>query len=182
MEGTVKIYQEVYRLLDTYSLTDDDCGKLCGKICCCYTDSDDHEAGMELLPGEEEVFDLEAPWHKPRFLSGSVYNYPPKWGDRSGLFQIRCLEPCPRDKRPVNCRLFPFRPYFLQGNYYLILTGKDLLYGCPLISKPGLIKPEFVQNARSACVKLLTMPRFRELVDWDSQHIAREEIRSMIIL
>ena len=71
------------------------CGELCGKTCCCYIMPEDPEAGVELLPGEEEVFPLEAGWHKPRFLPGSLYDYPPEWG-RTGCIQVRCLEPCYR--------------------------------------------------------------------------------------
>ncbi len=109
MPDISSLYKQIYTILDRHFLSRTDCGELCGKTCCCYTAPDDTESGMELFPGEEEVFRIEAGWHKPRFLPGTLYEYPPDWGERTGLFQIRCQEPCPRHERPVACRLSQFQ-------------------------------------------------------------------------
>ncbi|MDT3698446.1 MAG: hypothetical protein RO469_03370 [Thermincola sp.] len=145
-----------------------DCGELCGKICCCYKFPDDTEGGMELIPGEEAVFPLAAQWQRNRALTGEVYDYPPEWGGDAGCIQIRCVEPCPREQRPVNCRLFPFQILALKGQYYLVLAGSNQSYACPLLDRSDLINPEFVECARQAAGLLLEIPKFRELVDWDS--------------
>lgn len=165
------LYERVYEILDRFPLSEADCGKLCGKICCCYMVLDEEEAGMELLPGEEEVFPLEAEWLKPRFLSGTMYEYPPEWGQNAGCFQIRCIKPCPRHERPVNCRLFPLKIYREKENYCMILDADSGLYNCPLAERPELINPEFIDAVREAALLLLTIPKFRQLVDWDSADI-----------
>ena len=45
-----KTYRAIYRLLDSVSPADFDCGQLCGAVCC-LSESDD--MGIYLLPGEE---------------------------------------------------------------------------------------------------------------------------------
>ena len=49
-----KTYRAIYRLLDSVSPADFDCGQLCGAVCC-LSESDD--MGIYLLPGEEAVFE-----------------------------------------------------------------------------------------------------------------------------
>lgn len=180
MSGTTSVYEQVYSILDRHSLADFDCGDLCGKLCCCYLAAGDDESGVELLPGEEDNFPLEAEWHKPRFLSQSLYEYPPDWIGRSGLFQIKCLKACPREKRPVNCRLFPFQLYREGDGYYLALIGAGCQYICALIEKPELINQKFVESVKEAAALLLEIPEVRQLVDWDSMNIEKDYIRMKI--
>ena len=175
MPNTSSIYYQVYALLDKHPLAETDCGELCGKLCCCYMVPEDQEEGVELLPGEEEVFPLEAGWHKPGFLPGSMYEYPPEWG-RAGCVQIRCLEPCPRGERPVNCRLFPFQIYTREGRYYLVLIGAGY-YNCPLTSRPELLNKAFIETAKEAAGLLLSITKVRQLIDFDSKKIDRENIK-----
>ncbi len=170
------LYEKVYEILDRFPLSKTDCGKLCGKICCCYIVPEEEEAGMELLPGEEEIFPLEADWLKPRFLSGAMYEYPPEWGQHAGCFQIRCIKPCPRHERPVNCRLFPLKFFREKENYYLILAKDTESYNCPLLERPELINPEFIDSAKKAASLLLSIPKFRQLVDWDSAAIIPDDV------
>lgn len=165
------LYEKVYEMLDRFPMAGIDCGKLCGKVCCCYIVPEEEEAGMELLPGEEEVFPLEADWLKPRFLSGNMYEYPTEWGPNAGCFQIRCIKPCPRHERPVNCRMFPLKIYHQGENYYLIPETDSGSYSCPLAERPELINPDFIDSAKEAALLLLTVPKFRQLVDWDSAEI-----------
>lgn len=185
-EGTAhnyfSLYQKVYELLDKHPVSDKDCGEYCGKACCCYTVPHDTEAGMELLPGEEEIFPLESEWLKPRFLPGSLYDYPPEWGTHTGCIQIRCLRPCPRGERPANCRLFPLSVYGEEDNYYLIVAEGLTEYSCQLINHPELINPEFIKSAGEAAFLLLGIPKFRQLVDWDSQQIDSSSIRMKLLL
>lgn len=176
------LYKKVYELLDTYPVSDKDCGEYCGKACCCYTVPDDMESGMELLPGEDEIFPLESEWLKPCFLTGSLYEYPPEWGTHTGCIQIRCLQPCPREERPVNCRLFPLTVYVEKGRYYLIVAEGLTDYSCQLINRPDLINPEFLNSARKAAILLLEIPKFRQLVYWDSKQIEPASIKMKLSL
>lgn len=175
-------FDEVYLLLDKHPLALVDCGELCGKMCCCYMFPDETETGMELIPGEEDVFPLDAGWQCNRLLTGEIYDYPPEWGRASGCIQIRCTEPCPREQRPVNCRIFPFQVVAYEGQYYLALTGSNLKYSCPLLSRPELINPEFVEYARQAAVLLLEIPKFRQLVDWDSREVDLDSYSIMKVI
>lgn len=175
------LYKKVYELLDRYPLAETDCGKLCGKVCCCYIVPQEEDAGMELIPGEEEVFPLEANWLKPRFLSGNMYEYPPDWGQNAGCFQIRCIKPCPRNERPANCRLFPLRIVHQGEDYYLITDSDTGSYNCPLTVRPELINPNFVESAKEAARILLTIPKFRQLVDWDSAGISPAIVKKSLM-
>ena len=170
------LFYKVYRLLDRHPLALADCGELCGKICCCYKFPQDEEDGMELIPGEEAVFPIDSNWLQFRLLTGEAYEYPPEWGSDSGCLQVRCTAPCPRDKRPVNCRLFPFQVCSIRGQYYLILTGSGLGYSCPLVVRPDLVNPDFVDCARQAAKLLLGIPKYRQLVDWDSKTLDLREV------
>lgn len=172
-----EIFYEVYRLLDLNPLALIDCGELCGKSCCCYKYPEETESGMELIPGEEAVFPLDSGWLRYRLLTGENYDYPPEWGSGSGCLQIRCTESCPREQRPVNCRLFPFQVGSVKGHYYLVLTGSGLEYTCPLVGRPDLINPDFVDCAKKAARLLLGIPRFKQLVDWDSETLSLDELK-----
>lgn len=177
MNNIQELYKNVYALLDQHPVAKINCGELCGKACCCYIDPSDTESGMEIFPGEEEVFPIEASWHQPRFLKSSMYNYPAAWGLNSGMFQIRCTEPCPRHERPINCRMAPFQMYCEDGRYYLAVIQGVLSYNCPLVEKLELLNPEFVESAREAGRLLLTIPRVKELVVWDSVSIDRANVK-----
>lgn len=181
-DNYMSLYQKIYDLLDKHPVSEKDCGEYCGKACCCYTVPDDTEAGMELLPGEEEIFPLESEWLKPRFLTGSLYDYPPEWGSNTGCIQIRCLRPCPRGERPVNCRLFPLTVYAENDRYYLIVAEGLTEYSCRLIEEPELINPEFITSAKEAADLLLGIPKFRQLVDWDSKQIEPASIKMKLLL
>lgn len=177
MKETKRIYEQVYEILDRFPVSDGDCGKYCGKICCCYIVAGEEESGMELLPGEEEVFPVEAQWVKPRFLSGAMYDFPPEWGQRSGCIQIRCLMPCVRHQRPVNCRLFPFSIYSENKKYYLALIEENNGYKCPLVQNPNSINPTFIRSAKEAAGLLLEIPKLKQLVDWDSANTDPASVR-----
>lgn len=178
----VELFKKIYDLLDSQALALVDCGTLCGKRCCCYNFPQDTGSGMELIPGEEGLFPLDAGWHQWAWLTGEIYDYPSEWGTDAGCYQIRCKEPCPREQRPVNCRLFPFQVYFSEGRYYLILTEAVCNYECPLIRQPELINPGFIEFAKEAAKLLLQIPKFKQLVEWDSEEIDLEEIQSKFLL
>ncbi len=176
------LIKHIYLLLDQFPTAQIDCGELCDRRCCCYNVPEDKEAGMELVPGEETVFPITAAWHRTRFLPATEYDYPAAWSAGKGLWQIRCVQPCPRNERPIACRIFPFQVYREKGVYYLGLIGSHGYYDCPLGEKTALVNPEFIQAAREAAGLLLQIPEYKELVDWDSAGLDTKLIKLKIKL
>ena len=64
----------------------------------------------------------------------------------------------------------------------MALTGLNLKYSCPLLSRPELINPEFVECARKAARLLLEIPKFRQLVDWDSREVDLDSYSIMKVI
>lgn len=102
----IAMYEHITRardLLRTLTPLNSDCGRYCGGACCA-SDSED-EQGMLLFPGEERLYS-DCEWAKvlpARFL---------------GLDDARmlvCRGECPRDERPLACRLFPIAPRLIDG-------------------------------------------------------------------
>lgn len=69
-----------------------DCGRICGAACCQSEGAGDN--GMLLYPGEEAYY-REAPW--ARLIPE----------ERTGGFRLVCRGWCPRENRPLACRIFP---------------------------------------------------------------------------
>ena len=77
-----KTYRAIYRLLDSVSPADFDCGQLCGAVCC-LSESDD--MGIYLLPGEEAVFEDGRDWLEWSTQNAEECGFPESWKDRSFL-------------------------------------------------------------------------------------------------
>lgn len=91
----IDMYNTVYGILNDLTPLHIDCGKLCNHICC----KGDGETGMLLFPNEEDRFIGEA-WAK---LLDTEYIL----SDGTQLKLLICDGACPRDKRPLSCRIFP---------------------------------------------------------------------------
>ena len=131
---------EARRLLETVTPLRTDCGRLCDCACC----QGDEEEGMLLFPGEGMLYAgcgfgriLEAPFEL----------------ESDGLFVCRTW--CPRQDRPLACRLFPL---FLRHPYTapeLILDPRSRSI-CPLYrSGTQGLQPAFLEAARAAYALLL---------------------------
>ena len=76
-----------------------DCGKLCGAACC---ESDDTgENGMLLFPYEE--------WFYRKPIPDFPFHLSPDDSLYKGGKRLVCEGTCPREYRPLACRLFPLR-------------------------------------------------------------------------
>jgi len=124
-----------------------DCGRICGAACCQpYPAQDGEASGMYLFPGEEYLYGPEDAW--ARIL-------PTDWitaGSKVSL--LVCQGACPRERRPLACRLFPLfaRP---EGEGFALRLDPRGWPVCPLMPH-GLagFDPAFVAAARAALAVL----------------------------
>lgn len=130
-------------LLSTVTPLKGDCGRLCAGACC----QGDETAGMLLFPGEEALYGECAfarilPAH---FTLG---------GKPARLFV--CSGRCPREQRPLACRLFPLFLRFRADGTSSVRLDPRAHGVCPLCDY-GLsaLDPAFVSAAREAYDALL---------------------------
>lgn len=162
----------MYSLLDVYPLKFD-CGILCASLCC-----QEYEpgVGMYLLPGEEQMFTQQESWLKWKFPRAQDHNFPPNWKGRIAF--VTCNATCPRDKRPIQCRIFPLMPYLdTDGKLDVRL---DILSGiliCPIIQEPDKfpVRPEFYKAARAAWNILIKDPLIRSDVWYQSRQLDEDQ-------
>lgn len=175
--------KQFYQLLSPEML-DFNCGELCaaqnnGKPFCCdsksvipllYRDEIrwDKECGDKIwttLCGEE-IAELEL----PLCVDPEVEVYA----------TCDCASRCPREKRSLVCRTFPFLPYFnkkeeLDGLTYCFTEENR----CPLVGRNDLkLNPEYVKNSCSFWKELLEIfPEDRELYIEESKELRERFIK-----
>ncbi|MDR1569731.1 MAG: hypothetical protein LBS72_04500 [Oscillospiraceae bacterium] len=96
-----------------------DCGALCGRACC--ASNPDDPSGMILFPGEERLYDPAPDWAQTESIEFE--------GLRCVL--LRCIKPCPRDMRPLACRIFPLTP-IMRGCKASLRMDRRAFSICPL--------------------------------------------------
>lgn len=170
-----KTFKAIYRLLDTVSPIDGDCGKLCGAACCtCGGDSQkedglDYDLGIYLLPGEEKLFTMKEEWLKWSTEYAEDYDFPESWFGK--IYFIRCKTPpiCPREQRPLQCRFFPLAPHFSSaGKLQMILCTSELPYSCSLIDQEQKLNDSFIKATYTVWKHLIRDPLIYDLVRMDS--------------
>ncbi len=137
-------------LLDTLTPLRQDCGALCGAACC--QPDAEADSGMYLFPGEAALY-ATADW--ARVL-------PTRWVvDGAPVPLLVCEGRCPRDQRPLSCRLFPLAPRIQNGVLTLRMDPRARPV-CPLCSS-GMrgLSPAFVAAAESALTALFAAPEHR---------------------
>lgn len=127
---------EAYSIIGSLTPLDGDCGELCAKACC--LPDEDGQGGMLLFPGEEAL--CEGSWCEiASCASGRM---------------LTCHSPCPRDARPLACRIFPLTPVFSDGKWTVRMDARARTM-CPL-ARSGVkgLNREFAIAVRKA-VRLL---------------------------
>ncbi|MDR0886795.1 MAG: hypothetical protein LBN22_10700 [Clostridiales Family XIII bacterium] len=171
---TKKTYEEIYKRLDQVSPITRDCGTLCNAVCCGTAISDDDEdfdMGIYLLPGEESMFtEADKDWLFWNVQDAMDFDFPESWhGD---VHFIRCKTPpvCPREKRPIQCRTFPLRPYLDSNDKLSMVLQNTEGYGytCPLIDGEIPLGEDFVNATFHAWAQLIKEPLIFDLVKFDS--------------
>ncbi len=131
-------------LLQSLTPLKSDCGRLCGGACC----AGDDQTGMLLFPGEEAFY-----------LSCSFGQILPAQFELAGrqVSLFVCQGACPREARPLACRLFPL---FLRFDAQPRVTLDPRAHAvCPLCDfNLEALDPAFLQAARQAYDTLLTDP------------------------
>ena len=95
----MKALQAARELLSDVTPLKTDCGRLCDGACCQSDESG--ENGMLLFPYEDRLY------RKP--IPGFDYRLVPDSTVVKGGFRLVCEGQCPREHRPLACRLFPLR-------------------------------------------------------------------------
>ena len=109
----------VRELLASLTPLKTDCGRLCGSACC----QGDEQTGMLLFPGEDALYEGCS---FARIL-GADFTL---GGEPARL--LVCRGTCPREERPLACRLFPlFLRFDAQGRTRIALDPRARAV-CPL--------------------------------------------------
>lgn len=135
--------QTARELLKTLTPLRTDCGRLCQGACC----QGDEGTGMLLFPGEESLYAYcdFARIVPADFMLG---------GAQAKLFV--CAGHCPRDMRPLACRLFPLFLAFLKSGKTKVRMDTRAASVCPLCDYGVIgLDGEFVDAARRAYDALL---------------------------
>jgi hypothetical protein len=160
-----EIYQKIYSTLDEVTPLKTDCGLLCNKACC---DSLTGTMGMYLLPNENLMFDDDANWLTWDKQDPEEFCFP--YSFKEPVYFINCIKPCPRDKRPLQCRTFPLAPYLDgDGILYMIKENIELPYQCPLLEPQVELEADFIEKVFLAWSELIQYPLIYDLVEYDSQ-------------
>ena len=133
-------------LLKTLTPLKTDCGRLCQGACC----QGDAGTGMLLFPGEDALYENcdFARITDADFALG---------GKTAKLFV--CEGRCPRDERPLACRLFPLFLAFLKSGKTKVRMDTRAAHVCPLHDYGVVgLDEAFVAAARRAYDMLLENP------------------------
>lgn len=130
-------------LLDALTPLKTDCGRLCGGACC----QGDEGTGMLLFPGEDSLYEN----------CGFGRVVPADFalgGGQAKLFV--CGGRCPREERPLACRLFPLFLAFMKSGKTKVRMDTRAASVCPLYSCGAIgLDGDFLAAAREAYDVLL---------------------------
>lgn len=139
-----------------------DCGKLCENACC--KEQDEEISGMLLFPGEDALYAGQETWME-------IYESDLPFDGLSVPLFV-CKLPCPRNLRPLSCRIFPLFPYLQSDG--TIRVGIDIRARnlCPLAEHgvEGLSK-EFADTVKKAAELLLPFERQRRFLALLTQNV-----------
>jgi hypothetical protein len=140
-----KQMEEAWELLKDLTPLATDCGALCAAACC--RPDEDGQGGVRLFPGEAALYEGEG-W--ARVEAGVLY----------------CGGRCPRDRRPLGCRIFPLTPYRKKGGALGVRIDRRAFSMCPL-APCGVraLDPAFVRAALTALSRIDETPEGREFLN-----------------
>lgn len=151
--GALKTLTQARALLQTRTPLKTNCGKLCGGACC--QSDETGENGMLLFPFEEKFYSSP--------IEGFPFRLLPDDTLVKGGYRLVCEGLCPREHRPLACRLFPLRirmVFDALGENTRALAEMDPRAGalCPLPDMGGMraLDPAFVAAVEAAGNALLT--------------------------
>jgi len=134
-----------WELLERLTPLKTDCGLTCGAACC--RPDEDGKGGVKLFPGEAALY-AGADWARVE----------------DGI--LTCGGRCPRDLRPLGCRIFPLTPFRKKSGELAVRIDRRACAMCPL-APHGLrgLDPAFVSAALKALEAIDKAPEGREFLD-----------------
>ncbi|WP_347488596.1 hypothetical protein [Desulfoscipio sp. XC116] len=175
---TPKDYQHLYRLTADPTPLKENCGTLCGSVCC--QPGRDNDLGIYLFPGEEVMFNRRENWLIWEAQDPAEQLFPASWPDP--VYFVRCTRPCPREARPLACRFFPLAPHLQQdGSLLIIYETLELPYSCPLITSDLPLQRDFIETITKAWRIMLKDSRIRDFVEEESRYRLAQRMPLQII-
>lgn len=149
-----RLYQKVWKKIGDATPLKTDCGMLCNKKCCSGTEND----GMLLFPGEEYLFSGKD-WC---FVKNT--NIELTCGYTIKL--LVCRGECPRNERPLSCRIFPLIPYLNEYDRVDFRLDPRGFQVCPIIRSPGAypMENDFIDSLYKAFPPLLKDEKVVEFI------------------
>ena len=139
----VAMLKTAWEMLDLLTPLKTDCGRLCGGACC--RPDETEENGMLLMPFEERLY-RDAP-------ESFAFRLEPDDRLYRGGQRLVCEGTCPREYRPLACRIFPLRMKLItdeEGQTARVEAEIDprAWAVCPLPEAGGMraMRQEFVQT------------------------------------
>ncbi len=148
---------EARSMLNLLTPLDADCGSYCNNACC--QPDQDGQGGMLLFPGEEGLY-IDSNWAQISTLETQV--------PRRRWHLLSCSGVCPRNERPLACRIFPLSFNIYQNNAVSMHLDRRAWAVCPLMDY-GLkgLSPAFVSTAQKALELIAQSPEgIAFLRDW----------------
>ena len=132
---------------------------------------------MYLYPGEESLFPGAEDWYDLEWHRTDEREFCPDWeGKIPAVAFLICRGRCPRDRRPLACRLFPLAAEVTAdrtGHGYAIDVGldADAAIMCPLARRARLdqLDPEFVEACRDVYRRLARDPLILADLKWQGE-------------
>lgn len=150
------VISKAYKILSEVTPLQIDCGMLCDAACCSdLSDDEDEVTGMLLFPGEEAFFE-NCDW-------GYICNTEFALTNGKIIQLFVCEKYCPRDERPLSCRIFPL---FSKMNGQVIIDPRSKGV-CPLscFKSDEEFSPEFVCAVKDAFAVLMTDAECKEFIE-----------------
>ena len=144
----IEFYSGLYERLNDITPLQIDCGELCGSRCC----SREVGEGIFLFPGEAVMFENKSYWGNIKKIKG--------------MDAVVCDGYCPRDERPLVCRLFPLFPYISkEGELELRFYSPMSLY-CPLIqlNDYSFFDPDYFDEVQEIAEILSSNPACNDFI------------------
>ena len=131
--GALRTLRAAREVLESQTPLKTDCGRLCGHACC--QPDETGENGMLLYPFEERLY------AKP--IEGFAFALKPDNTLVKGGMRLVCDGRCPRERRPLACRMFPLRVRLaaneVEGTTDVTAELDPRAWAiCPLLEEGGL--------------------------------------------
>ncbi len=128
--------------------------------------------GMILLPGEERRYFSRLDWAE--LVSVEQVYTPETVRQRFGsqnMYLLRCQGSCPREERPLACRVFPLAPILTAQGVIRLVLDDDGIEVCPLVQHRRLhcLTNSFVRRVRFAFQTLVQDEQIREWTARESE-------------